>query len=343
MSLALAGCQVASVGTQGLEAPKIVRAAAEAGQDSAELEAEVDSPESVAAAGFYWGTQTPDRKVQAEYIEDGRFRARIGGLAPETGYRFCAFIGNGVSEIRSDTLEFRTISAPDPGRPVVLEDARFGEFVIWHFDADGDGTLSFAEAQCITYIDMVDDDVSSLLGIESFVNLEHLQVNGVNRGLDGPSTGKLTSVDLSHNTRLKHLVLDYQNLTELDVTSNAQLEYLGAFKNRIQSIDLSHNTELNLFGMGYSQLESIDFSHNVKLEEVHVDCNRLRTIELGSIPELKWLDCHGNLLTTIDISGCKGLCELHCEDNPYLKTIYMKAGQTLASLTVDDGVEIVRK
>lgn len=55
---------------------------------------------------------------------------------------------------------------------------------------------------------------------------------------------KLSSIDVSHNTKLYYLFLNGNNLTELDLSKNADLFHLNVRDNQLSYLDLSANTNL---------------------------------------------------------------------------------------------------
>ena len=64
-------------------------------------------------------------------------------------------------------------------------------------------------------------DISDLTGIEDFLSLRSLHVQG----------NQLTSIDLSNNTDLKIFYVDDNQLTQLDLSNNPMIEALHVFNN----------------------------------------------------------------------------------------------------------------
>ena len=88
----------------------------------------------------------------------------------------------------------------DTGNKVVdlgaqMDDRVFKAYCLEHFDSDGDGKILKAEAEEVTEIEVPSMKISSLKGIEAFVNLEKLNC----------SDNLLTKLDLSKNTKLSSL------------------------------------------------------------------------------------------------------------------------------------------
>ena len=59
---------------------------------------------------------------------------------------------------------------------------------------------------------------------------------------------------------------------------------------------------------------------------------------IGFFTALQYLDCSGNQLTSLDVSGNPALEALYCGNNPDLKEIWLKTGQTIAILEYDADV-----
>lgn len=116
---------------------------------------------------------------------------------------------------------------------VEIPDATFKTYLVEHFDTDKDNEISYEEAKKITHIRLSfqHDDFTSAKGIEACINLEDLRV----------IFNKLTNLDVSKNTKLKHLECTSNKLTSLDITNNPQLEKLWCANNKISSLNISKN------------------------------------------------------------------------------------------------------
>lgn len=223
---------------------------------------------------------------------------------------------------------------PDDG-DIQFPDPILKAYILYLYDADGDGFLNEEEACSVNRIQIRNNDLESARGIEHLPYLVELSLNGAANSESLPSDGKLTSVDVSHNTLLRTLIFDYQNLTELDVSHNTNLTYLGVFKSPIKSIDVHNNVNLELLGTGFCQLDSIDVSGLEKLDELQLDHNKLTRIKLSDNKVLRCINASYNRLTELDLTGCPRIEEIHTEGNPGLKTITLRKGQFLGIVTKD--------
>jgi len=92
---------------------------------------------------------------------------------------------------------------------VVFQDYQFLSTLIKEgIDTDGDGSISFTEASQVKTMNINNNRISDLQGIESFVNLEKLECR----------QNQLTNLDLSANTSLKSLDCSYNVITKLELS-----------------------------------------------------------------------------------------------------------------------------
>ena len=190
---------------------------------------------------------------------------------------------------------------------VIFEDENFKAYCIENFDSDGDGEVSYAEAKVVTYIDVYNKGISSLKGIEHFINLTYLNCY----------SNQLTSLDMSKNIALTYLICDGNQLTSLDVSQNTGLKELRCFNNQLTSLDVSHNTALTRLNCAYNQLTSLDVSQSTALEMLYCDYNQLTSLDVGGCMVLTYLNCKSNLLTSLDVSKTTALTYLNCEHNQF--------------------------
>lgn len=170
-------------------------------------------------------------------------------------------------------LHFSAFAATDSYGPVYITDAivpdeTFREY-LKQFDTNGDNTLIPAERYAVTEIDVGKKNISSLVGIQFFPNLEKLycydnQLTELdvskNRALVYLDCygNKLTSLDVSKNTNLIRLSCFENQLTELDVRQNAALEYLYCYENQLTELDVSRNNKIFVLEANNNYLTSLN-------------------------------------------------------------------------------------
>ena len=231
---------------------------------------------------------------------------------------------------------------------IPFKDAKFKAHCVSNFDTDGDGEVSFIEAQKVKSIYIRTNDITTLEGVEFFENLEILECSvdyGYCRTIDGVThyykneqevRGKLkslnissnpflqrldcegqqlTSLDISRNTALTDLDCRSNQLTSLDVSKNMALTFLECDCNQLTSIDISNCTALTVFWCIGNQLTNLDVSKNTVLTGLHCSSNRLTSLNISKNTALTRLWCDSNQLTSLDVSRNTSLTELACQDN----------------------------
>ena len=103
-------------------------------------------------------------------------------------------------------------------------------------------------------------DISDLTGIEDFLSLRSLHVQG----------NQLTSIDLSNNTDLKILYVDGNQLTQLDISNNLLIELLHVFNNPgLECINVYDITQANNWPTTHALLDNNQyFSESCVLTDV---------------------------------------------------------------------------
>ena len=182
-------------------------------------------------------------------------------------------------------------------------DENFRAYILKKIDKDGDGYLSETEIAETTSITCA--DISSLKGIEYFVNVQLIDCRGCN----------LTQLDVSENTALEVLYCSKNNLTQLDVSKNIYLLDLDCSGNNLTQLDVSKNTVLAKLSCQQNNLTQLDVSKNVKLWYLNCYNNNLTQLDVSKNTALDDLDCSGNNLTQLDVSKNAKLCELKCYNN----------------------------
>ena len=184
-------------------------------------------------------------------------------------------------------------------------DEKFRAYILENIDKDGDGYLSETEIAETTSITCGARSISSLKGIECFVNVQSIDC-GVNN---------LTQLDVSKNTALEDLDCWANNLTQLDVSKNTVLETLTCDQNNLTQLDVSKNVKLWDLDCHKNNLTQLDVSKNVKLWHLYCSENNLTQLDISKRVELRDLSCYQNNLTQLDVSKNTVLETLTCDQN----------------------------
>lgn len=211
-------------------------------------------------------------------------------------------------------------------------------------DTNGDGEIQVTEAEAVIGLNVgaLYQGLTSVQGIESFVNLKTLILNNNDiisidvsalSQLEWLEVGwnQLTSLDVTQNPALKRLQIENNTITSIDLTQNPNLERFESTVNplgntdftqninliglsiinaNMTAIDVSQNINLEWLACGGNQLTSLDVSQNVNLERISCLYNQLTTIDVSMLPNLEELDCGRNLITAIDVTQNPDLKEL---------------------------------
>ena len=127
-------------------------------------------------------------------------------------------------------------------------------------------------------------NITSLMGIEAFENIDTLNCSG----------NQLSNLDISKNQQLVYLNSSSNQLTALNVGDLSNLRHLDCSGNQLINLDVSANSALVILDCGYNQIQHLDLSNN---------------------PDLSYLNCSGNQLTALDVSGNTELTRLDCSNN----------------------------
>ena len=217
----------------------------------------------------------------------------------------------------SSKMTVCTAAQPDGRRSTILmrptaikidyttfPDEKFRSWVVTNCDNERDWILRSSEKLRST-INVNEKNISDLKGIEHFLYLTELNCN----------KNKLTSIDLSKNTKLKKLDCSENQLTSLDVSKNLALEELNFATNQLTSINVTKLTSLKTLDCGENQLSSINVSMNTALVELSCYDNQLSSLDISKNTALQVVWCFDNQLTSLDVSKNTAMKDLWCYDN----------------------------
>ena len=210
---------------------------------------------------------------------------------------------------------------------VNIPDVNFKNALInWGVDTNVDGEISYAEAEAIYYLNIVENSISDLTGIEAFINLDTLEITNTqvtNLDVSGCAAlsklycdgNQLISLDVSGCTALKDLRCCCNYLTSLDISNNTLLNCLECHVNQLSSLDVSNNTALLFLECGSNWLSSLDVSACTALTELHCVNNDLTVLDVSSNTDLYFLNCASNQLASLDVTSNTALENLLCANN----------------------------
>jgi len=188
-------------------------------------------------------------------------------------------------------------------------------------DTNGDGEIQVSEAEATINLDLLhyqNFNISSLEGIEYFVNLETLRAVGWHL---------LESIDISQNVNIVYLNLVACNVSSVDVSQNPDLVYLALSHNPISTLDISNNLDLERLFCFNCELTNVTVGNNTNLETFYVLENNLTSLRLSELTGLKELEVGDNQLTVLDIKN---------GNNSGMHTMKSRGNPDLLCIQVDD-------
>ncbi len=217
-------------------------------------------------------------------------------------------------------------------------------------DTDGlNGQFLTENAIGILNLQLPDKSISDTTGLEAFVDLHNLNLNGnlfteIDLSVLPASTmhtlrlqrNHLTSIDLTAVPNIVNLFLNDNPFTEVDasnlgsvwilyivdcpsltnlIVTNNNVQHLHINDTAIESIDLSTANNLKEFYCPNTPMLNLDFSNNQEIRIIGASNTPLNSINLPNNPDLDYLYVSNTSLNEIDLTHCPNLTFLVCNDN----------------------------
>ncbi len=189
---------------------------------------------------------------------------------------------DGTSNFNDQYCKYTTI--PDANFEARLE-------ALGHDDISGDGKVPTRKIELVTSLNISNQSITDLTGIQDFKNLEILISAG----------NVLTTYDLSQNTKLETLNLNSSGLTTIDVSKNTALKTLVLYGNQLTSIDVTQNTDLRELDIFQNNIATLDINQNLQLRSLLVEDNEITSIDVSLHTLITELNCANNELTTLNV------------------------------------------
>ena len=212
-------------------------------------------------------------------------------------------------------LFYQCEKEPNPNDIVDIPDQHFLNALIEDgADKNGDGCISYVEAEMVTkiYLDpdsasMSKGKISSLEGIEAFTNLDTIHCCG----------NQIKELDVSANADLRVLVCwnsaENEQLELLNVTGNTKLEVISIIGTLLKDLDVSKCPSLYSLICSYNQITNLDVSKNTNLGRLWCDGNQLSKLDISNNINLgkgnePWINSISPALTIGDMPTLKEVC-----------------------------------
>ena len=292
---------------------------------------------------------------------------------------FIVFIFFSVAQAQVVTIpdtDFRDLLLDPSANGALIRD--LNNSIITNVDTNNDGQFQVTEVEQVSYIYLgysgtSPSIISSLEGINNFVNINKLIVGKTNIAtlninlqaltwLSIKNNDLLSSMDILGCTNLENLYIeDNEMLTALDVSGLANLytlECIGSYlynaprissinvtgctglysldvnQNNLTNIDVSTCTSLSILKCGRNLLTTLDVSGCPVLRRLHIYHNDITAIDLSTAYELFEFDCSNTLIESINVSNCSKLNTLNCHTNDALISLFIKNGKVEGSLGI---------
>lgn len=197
-----------------------------------------------------------------------------------------------------------------------------------------DGVIPFSNAQRVKRLDLANLDITSIEGLESFKNLEYLDLSGndeLNDIFIYNENQSLKTLKMA-GTKIKEFVAYATKLENVDFSNNRNLTRLEILGTRMKNLNVNGATKLKYLRVNGGSMTSVDLSTQWGLDELTITSNKLESINLAPLTSLTYLELTNNKLTTIDTSKNTSLEELAIGGNK-LTSLDTSNNPTLEHLT----------
>lgn len=181
----------------------------------------------------------------------------------------------------------------------------------------GDGQVPTGMIEGITNLNISNQSISNLTGIEDFESLETLVCAG----------NPLATYDFSQNNNLQTLNINSCGISSIDVSKNTALRTLVLYGNQLTSIDITQNTDLREFDIFQNKVTSLDLTQNLQLRSVLVEDNDLTTLDIRLNTLVTELNCASNELTSLIVRN---------GNNSNFTSFVANNNSNLSCISVDD-------
>lgn len=232
--------------------------------------------------------------VSGAALSEDFFRSRCSANAS-------LVISDGNNELASEYVPL----VPWTTDVISFGDPLFKAYCVEDFDSDGDGEITEDEAKAVTTISASMLNISSLIGIEYFSNLESIDV----------SFNKLETLDLSHSPKLETVLVNGNKLQSLGLSGLAAMTELDCSNNKLTALNVSESEGLLSLNCTNNQLGSLNVQKNKALTDLQCSSNQLVTLDVKNNTALETLYCRKNSINVLDVTKLTCLKNLDCSQN----------------------------
>lgn len=160
----------------------------------------------------------------------------------------------------------------EPPKTAIADSAFEEALIALGFDTEVDGFVLTDNIDGVTSLVLNEQGISSISGIEDFVNLENLWIND----------NLLESLPISTNSKLKFIFADFNQISSINVAALSDLEKISLIDNTLSSIDVSNNAGLQQLVVSGNDLTDLNVSANEALTVLDVTNNPLTCVQVSA-------------------------------------------------------------
>ena len=159
----------------------------------------------------------------------------------------------------------------------------------------GDLSLLYCPYNDITSINVANTDLEYLICDHNSINI--ILLNSNNPTTLSNNNAPIKTLEATQKSKLKQLICDNNQLTELDIPQNNSLEYLNCSNNKLKELSISNAKELKWLYCDNNELTSFTAKDNDKLEIIVCYNNQISQINIANNPNLTVLECYSNQIS----------------------------------------------
>ena len=218
-----------------------------------------------------------------------------------------------ASEFQSDAAEATAAVAVSSAN---FPDEKFRKYILENVDTDKDNSLSAAEINAVTKLDVTGLGIANLKGIERFTSLTELYASG----------NKLKTVDLTKNTKLTAVNLSKNSLTgTLNLSKCTKLQTVMYSNNSLTKVTMPAKKYLK-------NLDYVDASYNKFTTQANAGLN---IGDSDALPNLSEVNASNNAITSFNCAGFTGILNLSNNKITTLSLSNATEGCQATSLFID--------
>ena len=195
-------------------------------------------------------------------------------------FLFCASVA--LYSCSSDSESDPGDTTPPPEARTAIPDSNFeSALVALNLDDEVDGSVVTSNIEFIQNLNVENEGIEDLTGIQDFDALLDLNVRG----------NALKTLDISGNRNLLFLWAENNQLTQLVIGNNPNIEKIGASGNQLSVLKVAEYTTLQYLDLANNDLSAIDVStlplptfNEFKIEGNPLTCILVSPEQLEDIP-----------------------------------------------------------